>query len=726
MLPLLLGEGPGRHRPSAPGPQPSPPPPHGISLPCGVGFSRSTPPKHGGRLGIPVPDPQGIRTPRSAPPAVPGVSQVAAAVGAGHYACGEAQRAPARVSEAPGSGLEPIRGSILARAGDTLFWCRAQNPSHAPPVPAPASVRTPREASLTPRPPSAQEQRTAAAARPAGTRRGVNSEVHLPRPGDGGVPGTGPFTAASSDSGQLPREGRSRTRVIPRPRVLQANANTAAPPFPSIGPEATVHTSRSHPRHPDHQALPCLGHGRSQKGCLSPGVWPEKLTTSFLPGQQWIFRPTRGKQHPGPLATNASPLQHTPPPSPPPPPGSRPRGSFRSFPTCHSYQSFLKDTNPAHVGDSRPRAKGWGPRLHIRGERTGTRGAPFFDLGAQRSGKGCHLCKTSPHGPRRTCSDATGPGPQHRATPGAHSKELGRPVGAGRRRAAAAPLGWARGPALHSSDGSLTRIRLQSRGSSRTLSPARPRKPAAGRQFGPPNPALPPRPPTPPLRRPVLPCHAKPQSPLSEVKNSFKEILLLSGYIRRSPPSKPTKRNLLRPRRWGGRAGERGEGGTLESAGPPAATGRRSRAHPPAAEAPAALRRRSPSSLRPGTELRRRYHPGAHARPASPQSRTPARLGHPPLPFQAAWAACHRRPRSHNGHGLPTRWGTRKVLGPGRATQTRPPAPSPGSPPGRERKEDKGQGAHLAEAARRQQRPSCTPYGSLGVPRGHRRISSPE
>uniref|UniRef100_M3Z5M7 Basic proline-rich protein-like n=1 Tax=Mustela putorius furo TaxID=9669 RepID=M3Z5M7_MUSPF len=255
----------------------------------------------------------------------------------------------------------------------------------------------------------------------------------------------------------------------------------------------------------------------NRRGCLSPGVWPEKLTTSFLPGQQWIFRPTRGKQHPGPLATNASPLQHTPPPSPPPPPGSRPRGSFRSFPTCHSYQSFLKDTNPAHVGDSRPRAKGWGPRLHIRGERTGTRGAPFFDLGAQRSGKGCHLCKTSPHGPRRTCSDATGPGPQPRATPGAHSKELGRPVGAGRRRAAAAPLGWARGPALHSSDGSLTRIRLQSRGSSRTLSPARPRKPAAGRQFGPPNPALPPRPPTPPLRRPVLPCHAKPQSPLSEV-----------------------------------------------------------------------------------------------------------------------------------------------------------------------------------------------------------------
>ncbi|XP_032700670.1 translation initiation factor IF-2-like [Lontra canadensis] len=154
-------------------------------------------------------------------------------------------------------------------------------------------------------------------------------------------------------------------------------------------------------------------------------------------------------------------------------------------------------------------------------------------------------------------------------------------------------------------------------------------------------------------------------------------LLVLSGYIRRSPPSKPTKRNLPRPRRWGGRAGERGEGGTLESAGPPAATGRRSRAHRPAAEAPAALRRRSPSSLRPGTELRRRYHPGAHARPASPQSRTPARLGHPRLPLQAARAASHRRPRSHTGHGLPTRWGTRKVLGPGRATQTRPPAPGP-------------------------------------------------
>lgn len=39
---------------------------------------------------------------------------------------------------------------------------------------------------------------------------------------------------------------------------------------------------------------------------------------------------------------------------------SRPGGSFGSFSTCQSYQPFLKDTNPAHVGDSRPRAKGWG------------------------------------------------------------------------------------------------------------------------------------------------------------------------------------------------------------------------------------------------------------------------------------------------------------------------------------------------------------------------------
>lgn len=82
-------------------------------MPLRIGFSRSGPPKHGGRqgssLGIPVPDPQGIRTPRSAPPAVPGVSQVAGSVGAGHYACGSlcggagdgAPRTPAPIPPAP-------------------------------------------------------------------------------------------------------------------------------------------------------------------------------------------------------------------------------------------------------------------------------------------------------------------------------------------------------------------------------------------------------------------------------------------------------------------------------------------------------------------------------------------------------------------------------------------------------------------------------------------------
>ncbi|XP_044092169.1 basic proline-rich protein-like [Neovison vison] len=292
-VPSGLGSPPDSPTLAAPAPAP---PPETTSRPqdTGIGFSRSGPPKHGGRqgssLGIPVPDPQGIRTPRSAPPAVPGVSQVAGSVGAGHYACGSlcggagdgaprtpapippappgdaalrahgipnefrlmavehhvcqaalppgplpppfakekrpsrvhpgsnmaapmflllglswaelAQRAPARVPEAPGSVLEPIRGSILARAGDTLLWSGAQNPSHATPVPARASVRTPREASLTPRPPSAQDTKDGHPPR-------AQQRVHLPaqRPGDGGVPGTGPFTAAS-DSGQLPREGQ--------------------------------------------------------------------------------------------------------------------------------------------------------------------------------------------------------------------------------------------------------------------------------------------------------------------------------------------------------------------------------------------------------------------------------------------------------------------------------------------------------------------------------------
>ena len=48
----------------------------------------------------------------------------------------------------------------------------------------------------------------------------------------------------------------------------------------------------------------------NRRGCLSPEVWPEKLTTSFFLGQGWIFRPTRGKQHPGALATTASPPPH--------------------------------------------------------------------------------------------------------------------------------------------------------------------------------------------------------------------------------------------------------------------------------------------------------------------------------------------------------------------------------------------------------------------------------
>ena len=149
--------------------------------------------------------------------------------------------------------------------GDTLLWSGAQNPGHAPPVPARASVRTPREASLTPRPPSAQTPRAAAAAAagPAGTGRGVNSDVHLPRPEDGGVPGTGHralqrglrlWTAPAGGptptrAPALQDPGRSQPTGTPGQREHCSSS------FPSLGPEPTVDTSRSHPRHPDDRAL---------------------------------------------------------------------------------------------------------------------------------------------------------------------------------------------------------------------------------------------------------------------------------------------------------------------------------------------------------------------------------------------------------------------------------------------------------------------------------------
>lgn len=148
--------------------------------------------------------------------------------------------------------------------------------------------------------------------------------------------------------------------------------------------------------------------------------------------------------------------------------------------------------------------------------------------------------------------------------------------------------------------------------------------------------------------------------------------------------------------------------------GPPAGRGGPSRAATTLALLPAPGHRTEaavPFRRSRTTSLAPKPHPGP---PRPPAPAPPSRLGCQPPPAQVAQRARaaytlgdKEGPRARKGHPNP--------------------APSPGSPrPRKERKEDKGQGTHLAKAARRQQRPSCTPYGSLGVPRGHRRISSPE
>lgn len=193
----------------------------------------------------------------------------------------------------------------LVWSGLVLPW--AQSPSHPQQVGTRSSVRTPGEASLTPRPPAARRE---GRQRPAGTGRGVDNEVHLPRPEDRGVPNTfasplassrphphspgdseedlgppGPVWRAAWSPPRSPkrlracpglhlrtapngchargRPGRGKPHVRPRSRGpapfpaqrYQAHARHCRPSCPSVGPDPTVDTSRSCPVHPDNPPL---------------------------------------------------------------------------------------------------------------------------------------------------------------------------------------------------------------------------------------------------------------------------------------------------------------------------------------------------------------------------------------------------------------------------------------------------------------------------------------
>ncbi|XP_045850769.1 basic proline-rich protein-like [Meles meles] len=313
MLLLLLREGPGGHRPSAPGPPWMFLPPWGWLL---LLLSAQTWRPPGVEPWLPVPDPQGIRTPRSVPRAIPGASQVAVAGGRGalrirvplgggqeagpplpsrlclpchsirgprfagahripnefrlmaveHH--GEAQRAPARVSEAPGSGREPTRGSILARTAlqdtreDTLLWSGAQNPSHAPQVRArpqsglserPASPRGLRASKHQGRRWRRDPRAPALGSTARSTSRDQRTEGSR-APGPSPRPGLHLWTAPAGGATPthahvLQDPGRSQPMGTPGQR------KHCSSPFPSIGPQATVDTSQSHPRHPDDGTL---------------------------------------------------------------------------------------------------------------------------------------------------------------------------------------------------------------------------------------------------------------------------------------------------------------------------------------------------------------------------------------------------------------------------------------------------------------------------------------
>lgn len=166
------------------------------------------------------------------------------------------------------------RAALQDTRGHARFRSWARSPGHAPTAGARSSVGTPPRGPPDPR--GLRGPRHQGRRRPAGTGRGVNSEVPPPAARHRGVPDTGTLATASpagpgSNSGQLPPEGqageghppgaplRRRTRAVPSRPGHQAHARHCCSSSPSIRSDPRVDTSPVTSTAPSRPASPTWG-----------------------------------------------------------------------------------------------------------------------------------------------------------------------------------------------------------------------------------------------------------------------------------------------------------------------------------------------------------------------------------------------------------------------------------------------------------------------------------